>query len=228
MPQKCSYFFICVEWFVDDVFLLMYMWTCVQASVSQSDQDSLSQSSSGVCSQSSRTSSSLPPADCLPDNPSDAKLCIICCEKTANASIIHSKYAHQVTCYKCARKLQKQKKRCPICRRTIDRVVHQISSWWSFYYHNLCALEWVTKCQYFTNVISRHLKFCLHIVVFNISCFIYFFRLAWTILISMRLPNIRYKSKDSNLTVLCLRKVPKIVDFHDENLSWWWNCFLFA
>ncbi|XP_054718083.1 E3 ubiquitin-protein ligase Mdm2-like [Uloborus diversus] len=54
------------------------------------------------------------------------KLCIICCSSPALGSIIHGKFAHQATCYRCARTLQKQKKRCPICRRNIQKVVHQI------------------------------------------------------------------------------------------------------
>ncbi|XP_054709277.1 E3 ubiquitin-protein ligase Mdm2-like [Uloborus diversus] len=55
-------------------------------------------------------------------------LCIICCRKPANASIVHSRYAHQVACYKCAKKLKKQKQRCPVCRRTIDKVVYQVTA----------------------------------------------------------------------------------------------------
>lgn len=105
----------------------------------------LMQGSSSKCTQDSSQGSSAD-FDCVPEIKessstssetgvcnnceSSQKQCIICCAKPANASIIHGKYAHQISCYKCARKLQKQKKRCPICRRTIDRVVHQITNVW--------------------------------------------------------------------------------------------------
>lgn len=64
---------------------------------------------------------------CSQNTESSAKLCIICCASPANASIIHGKYAHQVSCYRCACILKKRKKGCPVCRRTIEKVVHQIN-----------------------------------------------------------------------------------------------------
>ncbi|GFY58721.1 e3 ubiquitin-protein ligase Mdm2 [Trichonephila inaurata madagascariensis] len=57
-----------------------------------------------------------------------AKLCIICCSKPINSSIIHGKVGHSVSCYRCARKLQSRKDRCPICRRSIERVVYLITN----------------------------------------------------------------------------------------------------
>ncbi|PRD32113.1 UNVERIFIED_CONTAM: E3 ubiquitin-protein ligase Mdm2 [Trichonephila clavipes] len=57
-----------------------------------------------------------------------AKLCIICCSKPINSSIIHGKVGHSVSCYRCARKLQSRNDRCPICRRYIERVVYLISN----------------------------------------------------------------------------------------------------
>ncbi|GFY46360.1 e3 ubiquitin-protein ligase Mdm2, partial [Trichonephila inaurata madagascariensis] len=57
-----------------------------------------------------------------------AKLCIICCSKPINSSIIHGKVGHSVSCYRCARKLQSRNDRCPICRRSIERVVYLITN----------------------------------------------------------------------------------------------------
>ncbi|XP_071038461.1 E3 ubiquitin-protein ligase Mdm2 isoform X2 [Parasteatoda tepidariorum] len=64
----------------------------------------------------------------VPKCEADSKLCLLCCSRPANASIIHGKYAHQISCYRCAKKLQHENKRCPVCRRTIDRVVYQITA----------------------------------------------------------------------------------------------------
>ncbi|XP_035217398.1 E3 ubiquitin-protein ligase Mdm2-like, partial [Stegodyphus dumicola] len=56
------------------------------------------------------------------------ELCLICCSKPANASIIHGNIGHVICCYKCALKLKRRNKRCPVCRRTIDKVVYQVCS----------------------------------------------------------------------------------------------------
>ncbi|XP_071942639.1 E3 ubiquitin-protein ligase Mdm2-like isoform X2 [Antedon mediterranea] len=50
-------------------------------------------------------------------------LCMICLSRTKNASIIHGKSAHQVSCYSCAKKLRRHGKPCPVCRRKIQHVV---------------------------------------------------------------------------------------------------------
>lgn len=58
----------------------------------------------------------------------ETKLCLLCCSKPVNSSIIHGKFAHSISCFGCARRLQLKKRRCPICRRTIEKVVYQISA----------------------------------------------------------------------------------------------------
>ncbi|XP_043224671.1 E3 ubiquitin-protein ligase Mdm2-like isoform X5 [Amphibalanus amphitrite] len=50
--------------------------------------------------------------------------CIICCEKSRDAAIIHGLTGCQVTCYTCARKLWKKKDLCPSCRRSIEKIVY--------------------------------------------------------------------------------------------------------
>ncbi|CAH1799074.1 unnamed protein product [Owenia fusiformis] len=50
-------------------------------------------------------------------------VCAICLTKPKDASIIHGKTGHQVCCYKCAKKLLKRRKPCPVCRRPIENVI---------------------------------------------------------------------------------------------------------
>ncbi|KAK3739358.1 hypothetical protein RRG08_041677 [Elysia crispata] len=49
--------------------------------------------------------------------------CVVCLVRPKTASIIHGKTGHQVCCYHCAKKLKKQRRACPICRRPIQRVI---------------------------------------------------------------------------------------------------------
>ncbi|CAN7938866.1 unnamed protein product [Ixodes hexagonus] len=48
--------------------------------------------------------------------------CAICMVRPKSGIIVHGRTSHCFGCYKCSRKLLKQNKRCPICRRHIDRV----------------------------------------------------------------------------------------------------------
>ncbi|XP_013419773.1 protein Mdm4 [Lingula anatina] len=50
-------------------------------------------------------------------------LCVICMSKPKEASIIHGKTGHQVTCYSCAKRLKWSGRPCPICRRPIQKVI---------------------------------------------------------------------------------------------------------
>jgi len=59
--------------------------------------------------------------DVLSASISDA--CMSCLSRPKDASIIHGTTGHQACCYACARRLQKRKMPCPICRRQISRVV---------------------------------------------------------------------------------------------------------
>jgi len=52
-----------------------------------------------------------------------SKLCMFCCLRPKNASLIHGRLGHQVCCYPCAKKLWKKQARCPVCRRKIEKIV---------------------------------------------------------------------------------------------------------
>lgn len=49
-------------------------------------------------------------------------LCAMCMVRPRNGIIGHGQTSHRFGCYKCSHKLLTQNKRCPICRRHIDRV----------------------------------------------------------------------------------------------------------
>ena len=50
-------------------------------------------------------------------------MCVICWEKSRDASIIHNDTAHIVCCIDCAKLLKRRGDSCPICRKSIDHVV---------------------------------------------------------------------------------------------------------
>ncbi len=50
-------------------------------------------------------------------------LCCICMTRPKEASLIHGKTGHQVCCYKCAKRLRRRGKPCPVCRRPIQKVI---------------------------------------------------------------------------------------------------------
>ncbi|GBM76718.1 hypothetical protein AVEN_10935-1, partial [Araneus ventricosus] len=54
----------------------------------------------------------------------DKQLCLFCCTKPANCSIIHGKIGCTICCFTCGQKLYAENKRCPVCRRTIERIVY--------------------------------------------------------------------------------------------------------
>jgi hypothetical protein len=53
----------------------------------------------------------------------DSACCIICLTGVKDASIVHGRTGHQVTCYPCAKKLRRHGQPCPVCRRPIARIV---------------------------------------------------------------------------------------------------------
>lgn len=55
-----------------------------------------------------------------------SNLCLICCLRPKNGSIIHGRLSHQATCYQCARRLLNSRSRCPVCRRKIHMVCKHI------------------------------------------------------------------------------------------------------
>ena len=53
-------------------------------------------------------------------------LCILCSTNPINSSFIHGNIGHQISCYKCSKRYMKTENKvqgCPVCRRTIERVV---------------------------------------------------------------------------------------------------------
>lgn len=48
--------------------------------------------------------------------------CTICYINTKNACFIHGQSSHQVCCYPCAKKIIKNKEKCPVCRRKIEKI----------------------------------------------------------------------------------------------------------
>jgi hypothetical protein len=53
-------------------------------------------------------------------------LCTMCCYRPKDACFVHGKISHQVCCYPCAKKLYRQKKGCPVCRRRIEKITKNI------------------------------------------------------------------------------------------------------
>lgn len=53
-------------------------------------------------------------------------LCTLCCAQPKNACLIHGRISHQVCCYGCAKKLFKNKRGCPVCRRKIEKITKNI------------------------------------------------------------------------------------------------------
>ncbi|KAH9499047.1 hypothetical protein Btru_005506 [Bulinus truncatus] len=53
----------------------------------------------------------------------NADLCVICFSRKKTATLVHGKTGHQACCYTCAKKLKKQRRSCPICRKPIQKVI---------------------------------------------------------------------------------------------------------
>ena len=50
-------------------------------------------------------------------------LCNICRNSQNNATMVHGRSGHQFCCYRCAKRLQKKGKNCPVCREPILLVI---------------------------------------------------------------------------------------------------------
>ncbi|GIY69327.1 hypothetical protein CDAR_121261 [Caerostris darwini] len=87
-------------------------------------QESLSSMSSSVCNDVTSQSLCENEKGSKNEELSSDKLCLFCCSKRADSSIIHGKVGCSVCCYSCGKKLQSQNQRCPLCRRTIERIVY--------------------------------------------------------------------------------------------------------
>ena len=53
-------------------------------------------------------------------------ICSLCCAQPKNACLIHGRISHQVCCYGCAKKLFKNRRGCPVCRRRIEKITKNI------------------------------------------------------------------------------------------------------
>ena len=53
-------------------------------------------------------------------------LCTLCCAAPKNACLVHGRISHQVCCYSCAKKLFKNHRGCPVCRRKIEKITKNI------------------------------------------------------------------------------------------------------
>jgi len=53
-------------------------------------------------------------------------LCTLCCAAPKNACLVHGRISHQVCCYGCAKKLFKNHRGCPVCRRKIEKITKNI------------------------------------------------------------------------------------------------------
>jgi len=61
-------------------------------------------------------------------NKEDNSLCLFCVTRKKNASLVHGRIGHQVCCYPCAKKLWRKKAECPVCRRTVERIIKLIQA----------------------------------------------------------------------------------------------------
>lgn len=59
----------------------------------------------------------------IAQQPLPSDMCMTCLCRPKTGSIIHGSTGHQVCCFKCARRLKRQRKPCPVCRRPIQKVV---------------------------------------------------------------------------------------------------------
>ena len=65
-----------------------------------------------------------------PENPgkliAPSHLCLLCCTRVKNATLVHGKIGHQVSCYPCAKRLWMTRSDCPVCRRKIEKIIKVI------------------------------------------------------------------------------------------------------
>ena len=51
------------------------------------------------------------------------ELCIFCASRKIDTCLVHGEEGHRVSCRPCGKRLWKQKGRCPICRRAIEKII---------------------------------------------------------------------------------------------------------
>lgn len=64
--------------------------------------------------------STVPPSQNEKEN---SELCIICNNAPKDSIFLHTNIAHQCCCYRCAKRTLHTIKRCPICNRSVNKVV---------------------------------------------------------------------------------------------------------
>lgn len=54
--------------------------------------------------------------------PAEPPACDFCMSRPRDAGIVHGRIIHNVCCYPCAKKLVKERKPCPVCRRRMEKI----------------------------------------------------------------------------------------------------------
>lgn len=81
---------------------------------------------SGVSSQSSSyEEDQLARISGIPKQPCNCSidLCGLCGLRSVDGAFMHGNTAHQLYCYSCSKRVWRERKKCPVCRRTIAKVV---------------------------------------------------------------------------------------------------------
>ncbi len=57
------------------------------------------------------------------DDDNNDRTCVVCMANVRNAAFVHGEDSHVICCIECAAEIFKQGKSCPLCKRTIERVL---------------------------------------------------------------------------------------------------------
>lgn len=101
-----------------------------EVSSSLTEKSSLSSETSGFVSEKERSSSSLvtTSSNFVSSDKTESELCMFCNSAPKDSIFLHTNIAHRCCCYKCAKKTLKTIKRCPICNRSVNKVVRIFTS----------------------------------------------------------------------------------------------------
>lgn len=93
------------------------------------DKSSFSSETSGfVSGQEKSNSTSLEKSSSFGSDKSETELCMFCNNAPKDSIFLHTNIAHRCCCYRCAKKTLKTIKRCPICNRSVNKVVKIFTS----------------------------------------------------------------------------------------------------
>jgi hypothetical protein len=59
---------------------------------------------------------------------SAVSICGLCCHRPKDTALVHGRLAHMYSCYPCAKRIFKQNRTCPVCRRKIEKVTKIIDA----------------------------------------------------------------------------------------------------